>query len=128
MALRLLTITAAAAGLLAACADVPGSGDVRWGQRIAEANCRRCHAIGLSGNSPNAFAPPLRELRKHYSAAMLNATFKLHTLAGHAPMPNFAMRADDLGDLEAYVRSIQEPDAPAWPKPPSARCGVGPNC
>jgi mono/diheme cytochrome c family protein len=126
-AVRLLT-AAAAALLVSACADVPGRGDVRWGEHIAQANCARCHAIGLEGNSPNGFAPPFRELRGRYPVEVLNATFTPYTLTGHAPMPSLAFRADDLGDLLAYVRSVQAPGSGAWPKPPFAQCGVGAVC
>jgi mono/diheme cytochrome c family protein len=113
---------------LAACADVPGRGDLAWGERLAQANCARCHAIGPAGGSPNAFAPPFRELRKRYPVETLNASFEPYTLTGHAPMPSFAIRADDLGDLLAYVRSVQDPDSEAWSKPPFAQCGQGARC
>ncbi|MEI9889982.1 MAG: cytochrome c [Caulobacteraceae bacterium] len=129
MTVRGLTLAALlVAPILAACADIAGRGDRNWGLQIATANCARCHAIGTSGNSPNAFAPPLRQLRKHYAVATLNATFTSHTLVGHAPMPNFAARTDDIADLLAYVQSIQESDSPSWPKPPFAQCGVGAIC
>ena len=127
---RLLRGLAIAAGSLIACAcvDRPGVGDVRWGEHIAQANCARCHAIGPAGGSPNAFAPPFRDLRRLYPVGTLNDTFTPHTLMGHAPMPNFAMRADDMGDLLAYVRSVQAPGSEPWPKPPFAECGVGAAC
>lgn len=80
------------------------------------------------GRSPNAFAPPFRELRKRYAAETLNDTFMPYTLAGHAPMPSFAMRADDLGDLLAYVQSVQEPGSEAWPKPAFVKCGGRADC
>jgi len=114
--------------LVSACADRPGVGDVKWGERIAQANCARCHAIGAQGGSPNAFAPPFRDLRRLYPVETLNDTFTPYTLRGHAPMPNFALRADDMGDLLAYVRSVQTPGAEPWPKPPFAECGVGADC
>jgi mono/diheme cytochrome c family protein len=119
---------AAAALLLSACADRPGAGDLKWGEHIAQANCARCHAIGPVGGSPNAFAPPFRDLRRLYPVATLNDTFTPNTLRGHAPMPNFAMRADDMGDLLAYVQSVQAPEAEPWPKPPFAQCGARAAC
>jgi mono/diheme cytochrome c family protein len=108
---------------LAACAGVPRPSDVAWGRRLAQANCARCHAIGPRGSSPNAFAPPFRELRRRYPVDELNATFTPYTLSGHAPMPDFAARADELADLLAYVRSVQEPGSDPWPPPAFAACG-----
>lgn len=129
MPLRLRRVAIVAGALLAsACVDRPGAGDVKWGERIAQANCARCHAIGPEGGSPNAFAPPFRDLRRLYSVETLNGAFTPNTLSGHAPMPNFAMRADDMGDLLAYVRSVQAPGSEPWPKPPFAQCGVGASC
>jgi mono/diheme cytochrome c family protein len=114
---------------LAACAHRPGRGDVVWGHQIALANCAKCHGIEAdSPRSPNPFAPVFHSLRKHYAALTLNTTFTPTTLRGHAPMPSFALRIDDMADLLAYVQSIQEPGSPAWPKPPFAQCGVGANC
>jgi mono/diheme cytochrome c family protein len=130
---RRIVLAAALAGALAgalalgACADVAGRGDLAWGERLARSNCARCHAIGAEGSSPNAFAPPFRELSKRYPAETLNASFTSHALFGHAPMPNFASaRADDLADLLAYVRSVQDPQAGPWPRPGAAPCGPGP--
>lgn len=123
------TIAIIASALLAAgCVDRPRAGDVKWGERIAQANCARCHAIGSAGGSPNGFAPPFRDLRRLYPADTLNDAFMPNTLIGHAPMPNFAMRADDMGDLLAYVQSVQVPGSGPWPKPRFVECGVGAAC
>ena len=41
-------------------------GRAQRGRVFVQANCAGCHAVGQTGVSPLAAAPPLRELHKRY--------------------------------------------------------------
>lgn len=87
---------------------------IDWGRRIAQSNCARCHAIRPEGGSPNAFAPPFRDLRNTQTPESIAATFaRPGTVAPHPPMPSFAGNRSDIEDLLAYIKSVQSgPAAP----------------
>lgn len=81
---------------------------VAQGRAIAEANCRTCHAIGTSGGSPFAPAPPFRTLAERYPINMLDEAFAEGILVGHPAMPEFRLEPPQIEALEAYLESIQE--------------------
>lgn len=45
---------------------------VTRGFELLKANCSRCHAIGMDGDSPHREAPPFRVVMKSYSADSLS--------------------------------------------------------
>ena len=104
----------AAAGALAAVALAPAFADsaaVQRGHAIAKANCARCHAIGTSGQSPNAYAPPFRLLGLRYPLADLEEALAEGIVVGHegADMPAFRLSTEQIAALLAYLGSIQRP-------------------
>jgi cytochrome c len=107
--MRTLTLlTACLLFALAGCASTPKD-SVDWGHKLAQSNCARCHAVGVEGRSPNAFAPEFRTLFQTYSLASIDETFSSGDIAEHPPMPHFADRRGDNRDILAYIRSIQTP-------------------
>ena len=102
--------------LLAACATNGGEprqqAREQHGRQIAEANCSRCHAIGLSGDSPYPEAPPFRTLSRNYRVDNLSEAFAEGISVGHPAMPEFQFDPDDVDDLVAYLTSIQEQPRP----------------
>jgi cytochrome c len=85
------------------------------GKRIAQAYCSGCHAIGRSGASPLADAPPMRELGRRGDLMDLLSEGMITTPGvqeegerrRHPRMPAAPLDEAQLSDLLAYLRSIQ---------------------
>lgn len=88
----------------------PGPGDVTRGRVMAEENCSSCHAVGLTGESPYAPAPPFRTLHDKYDVEGLAEAFAEGILVGHKgekQMPEFVMTPDQIDDLLAYLKTLE---------------------
>jgi cytochrome c len=81
--------------------------DLQHGQELLSKNCGSCHAIGLSGESANKEAMPLREIGRRYQVEALEEALGEGMMSGHPDMPEFTFDADDVGDIIAYLKSIQ---------------------
>lgn len=106
---------AAGLALLGACASAPDpapvaqtAGNLAEGQRLAEINCARCHAIGATGESPNPLSPPFRTLSRNYPVNALEEAFAEGVLVGHPSMPEFRLEPVQIEDLLTYIQSVQE--------------------
>ncbi len=87
-----------------------GPGDVTRGRVMAEENCSSCHAVGLTGESPYAPAPPFRTLHEKYDVEGLAEAFAEGILVGHKgekQMPEFVMTPDQIDDLLAYLKTLE---------------------
>lgn len=99
---------------LAACAasETPGpaagapSGQMMTqGRSIAEGVCAQCHAVRLTGQSPNQLAPPFRTLGARYDESTLSR--KLADIeTGHYQMPPLKMTGDEIMSLMEYIREV----------------------
>ena len=122
---RTLFALIAAASLLAACQtnDAPASGEAEargWsgapldadpeqvaaGRQIAERECAQCHAIDTASKSPNAAAPPLRDVLSVNDADNLAYRFIEAMRVGHDEMPLFDFDVRSADALLAYIASI----------------------
>ncbi len=124
--MRHATLLAAVCGLaLAGCSqdDAPSQIDddasasaeeigllIADGHAIAEVSCAVCHAIGLTDESPNLTAPPLREVLALYDADALAEDFIDGVRINHSEMPTFDFSPEGADALIAYLRSIQVTD------------------
>jgi mono/diheme cytochrome c family protein len=79
----------------------------RRGRAILKDNCGRCHAIGKTGASPMAAAPPFRTLGSSFELDAFAADLQRGILAGHPDMPEFRFGDDDARAVVAYLRTIQ---------------------
>ncbi|MEI9891836.1 MAG: c-type cytochrome [Caulobacteraceae bacterium] len=87
------------------------------GARIARAYCAGCHAVSRAGSSPLAEAPPFRDLSRRGDLATLLSQGMIVTPGPqeegdgkrHPLMPRVTLDEAELGDLLAYLRSIQTP-------------------
>jgi mono/diheme cytochrome c family protein len=95
-------ILLAAAAAPAAAADNP-----KHGEELLQRDCASCHAIGPTGDSPRAGAPAFRTLGQRYPIESLEEALAEGILSGHPDMPEFKFDADDVGDIIAYLKSIQ---------------------
>jgi mono/diheme cytochrome c family protein len=103
---RTLAFTAALAALaLATFADARPSAE--RGRAMVERSCAMCHAVGPTGDSPNAAAPPFRELHKRYPVENLAEALAEGIVTGHPMMPEFKLSPRQIDDLIAYLKSLQ---------------------
>lgn len=88
----------------------PPLGDVARGRAFAEKNCSGCHAVGETGASPYAPAPPLRTIHMKYDVEGLAEAFAEGILVGHKgekQMPEFVLTPAEIDDLLAYLDSFE---------------------
>ena len=81
------------------------------GEVLVRENCARCHAVGLTGDSPNPAAPPFRTLSSKYPIGNLAEALAEGIVSGHPEMPIFVFGPHAVDAIIAYLESIQV-DAP----------------
>lgn len=111
---RAMVLVSVAGGALTALANAQGAmnPDPAVGAAIVEANCSSCHAIGTTGASPVATAPPFRKLSQRYPVESLEEALAEGIMVGHqgiVQMPEFVFQPDEIGHIIAYLSSIQQP-------------------
>jgi cytochrome c len=100
----------ALAALVLAAAGLPAfAQDPQHGEELLQKNCASCHAVGTTGESPHKGAPTFRTLGQRYPIESLEEALGEGIVSGHPDMPEFAFAADDVGDIIAYLKSIQIP-------------------
>ena len=77
------------------------------GLNYLRANCARCHAIDKVSESPLKIAPPFRTLHLKYPVEMLQEAFAEGIQTGHRNMPEFRLEADQIGDVNAYLKTLE---------------------
>ena len=77
------------------------------GKTFALNNCARCHSIDKVSPSPLKIAPPFRTLHKRYPIETLAEALAEGISTGHPTMPAFQLEADQIGDLLAYLKSLE---------------------
>jgi cytochrome c len=80
----------------------------RRGRVVVTEFCARCHAIGKTGKSPHASAPPFRTLGRSFDLDQLPRVLERGISSGHPDMPEFKLGADDALAVSAYLRTIQQ--------------------
>ena len=93
--------------VLAAAEDGGPSELEREGLALAERMCAPCHAIGKTGASPHAPAPPFRDLGNRVDLDDFTHRLREGLTSGHPDMPTFRFTREDARALTAYLRSIQ---------------------
>jgi mono/diheme cytochrome c family protein len=83
------------------------SPEEKYGARVASRNCSQCHAIGLTGDSPNAKAPRFRELHQRFVVPDLQERLLEQLMLHHADMPKFRLSMEELAGLIAYLKLLQ---------------------
>ena len=85
---------------------------VAKGKRLAEANCKICHAIYETGTSPLAVAPPFRNIAVNYDFAELEDAFNEGVATDHPAMPDWQMTPEQAEAIASYIMTL----APAGKK------------
>ncbi len=102
--------TLAAAALVAALLRpaAAADNDLKHGEQLLQRDCAACHAVGRTGDSPKKEAPAFRTLGQRYPVESLEEALGEGIMSGHPDMPEFSFDADDVGDIIAYLKSIQQ--------------------
>ncbi len=74
---------------------------------VVRTNCSRCHAIGKMGDSPLPIAPPFRTLHERYPVEDLQEPLAEGIVTGHPTMPEFRFDPGQVGDIIAYLKSLE---------------------
>lgn len=93
---------------VASLAQAPTPMQVRQGQALAQANCASCHAIGRTGESPLRAAPPFRTLHLRYPVDSLAESLAEGITTAHPGMPQFRLEVEQIGDLLAYLKTLEK--------------------
>jgi cytochrome c len=80
---------------------------VTRGHDLLKANCARCHAIGMDGDSPHDQAPPFRAVMKSYPASSLTEALGEGLVTGHPDMPEFKFSPEDVGAIVSYLETLE---------------------
>ena len=96
------------AGTPVAAMEAPMGGSVARGAALVRTRCVACHAVGPTGDSPLAMAPPFRELSRRYPISSLQESFAEGLVTAHPEMPEFTFEPDQVRDLIAYLESLQD--------------------
>jgi cytochrome c len=85
----------------------PLSPSAAKGHAIVSAHCARCHAVGRTGESPLKAAPPFRTLHLRYPVESLEESLAEGIVTGHPAMPEFRFSPEQVGDIIAYLKSLE---------------------
>jgi cytochrome c len=96
------------AALLLFTASACAQDGAKAGEKLAKANCGRCHATGPVGASPLAKAPPFREVAKRYPPESLEEALVEGIVTGHENMPQFEFSSDDASAIVAYLNRLKD--------------------
>ena len=77
------------------------------GRVLVLANCARCHAVDRAGESPLKIAPPFRTLHERYPVEDLEEPLAEGIVTGHPTMPEFRFDPGQVGDIIAYLKSLE---------------------
>ena len=97
LAFTFLTLTPAAAA----------SPQEQRGKTFALNNCAKCHSVDKVTASPLKIAPPFRTLHKRYPIETLSEALAEGISTGHPTMPAFQLDPDQIGDLLAYLKTLE---------------------
>ena len=103
------TTLLAAACLLTVAWPALADDDLKHGEQLLQQKCGPCHATGKTGDSPKKEAPQFRALGQRYPIDSLEESLGEGIMSGHPDMPEFSFEADDVSDIIAYLKSIQQP-------------------
>ena len=92
--------------LLVIASSLSRADDIAAGKKLVEANCSRCHAIGMESTSPLAKAPPFRDVVTRYPPESLAEALVEGIVTGHNEMPEFVFTADQASEIIAYLDSL----------------------
>ena len=94
--------------VLASATPCTAAPNAQAGKAFAQANCSHCHSIDKVTQSTLAIAPPFRTLHKRYPVESLEEALAEGIMTGHPSMPEFKLDPGQIGDLIAYLKSLEQ--------------------
>jgi mono/diheme cytochrome c family protein len=94
-------------GALVAATPSAAEPNVQAGRAFAQSNCSHCHSIDKVTQSTLAIAPPFRTLHERYPVESLEEALAEGIMTGHPSMPEFKLDPGQIGDLIAYLKSLE---------------------
>jgi cytochrome c len=70
-------------------------------------HCAKCHSVDRAGPSPLSVAPPFRTLHERYPVESLQESLAEGIVTGHPSMPEFQLDPGQVGDVIAYLKSLE---------------------
>nr|WP_068028914.1 cytochrome c [Rhodoplanes sp. Z2-YC6860] len=101
------TVLAVSSVAWGAASAQPLSPAEQRGQTFVRANCSRCHAVDKVSPSPLSVAPPFRDLHRRYPVDVLAEALAEGIRTGHPSMPEFRLDPGQIGDVIAYLKSLE---------------------
>lgn len=83
------------------------SADISAGQAIVEQECSECHAVAITGDSPNPKAPSFRSFVRRYPPHRLVEAFTDSTSIAHGDMPEFMFGPEDIHEITSYLEILR---------------------
>lgn len=77
------------------------------GRQFAERNCARCHAVGQTGASPFASAPPFRTFARLWPLESIEEALAEGIVMDHPATPEFKLTPTQISNFIAYLHTIQ---------------------
>jgi len=71
------------------------------------ANCAHCHSVDKATDSPLTAAPPFRTLHQRYPVDDLAESLGEGIRTGHPTMPEFRLDPGQVGDVIAYLKTLE---------------------
>jgi mono/diheme cytochrome c family protein len=105
--LKWAALAVASAAVLSLDNAAAADGRLVKGEALLTKNCARCHAIGVTGESQLAEAPPLRQIVTRYPLDNLEEALAEGIVSGHADMPEFVFEPGDIDAILAYLADIK---------------------
>jgi len=109
---RVAVFLGLAMSLLTSSGFAQSSAEIERGRVFAESHCATCHAVGRTGTSPYAPAPPFRTLHERYDVEAIAEALAEGIVVGHQgarQMPEFRLEPTQIDDLLAYLKSLEIP-------------------
>ncbi len=98
---------AAALGCLTTASVAQQSPAAQRGLTYVRTHCAQCHAIDKVSASPLSVAPPLRTLHERYPVESLAEALGEGIRTGHPTMAEFQLDPGQIGDLIAYLKTLE---------------------
>ena len=103
--LCVVLVSAALLSLAAAPAKAEMT-SLQRGQDLARLLCAECHSIEPTGKSPNADAPPFRDMLSKLTLEGIEDELAEGILLGHKPMPKWDFSERQIYDLSNFISAL----------------------
>lgn len=103
-----MRLTGASLALFALLSPLQAQDPVQQGRKIVQEFCGPCHAIGKTGASPHADAPPFRTFARSFDLDQFPRLLERGISSNHPDMPEFKFNEENARAVRAYLRTIQE--------------------